>query len=186
MNKKAEDIIYISTYRSSIGNILLAEKNKQLVGLWLENQKYYLAGFDCAEKIEKDSEILIKTKQWLDRYFNKENPNINELDLNPYGSEFQASVWNILKKIPYGQTITYKEIAAEIAKEKGVKSMSAQAVGNAVGHNPISIIIPCHRVVGTNGSLTGYAGGLDKKIWLLKHENVNTEQFFAPSKGTAL
>lgn len=102
------------------------------------------------------------------------------------GSDFRKSVWNILLKIPYGQTVTYGYIADRIAEESGIKSMSAQAVGGAVGHNPVSIIIPCHRVVGAYGSLTGYAGGIDKKVKLLTLENVDISQFFIPKKGSSL
>ena len=104
----------------------------------------------------------------------------------PIGSEFRQQVWKILCKISYGEVRTYGDIAKIIAKNTGKKSMSAQAIGGAVGHNPISIIIPCHRVVGTNGSLTGYAGGIDKKIELLKLENVDITKFFRPKKGSAL
>ena len=122
----------------------------------------------------------------MDRYFNGEKPKINELEISPIGSEFRKSVWEILKSIPYGEVITYNDIAKELAKQKGIKKMSAQAVGGAVGHNPISIIIPCHRVVGTNGSLTGYAGGIKRKIYLLEHEKVNMNKLFVPKRGTAL
>ena len=178
-------MIYTSNYNSPIGKLLLASKGHQLIGLWIEGQKYY---FSCLkdEIKEEDTEILIKTKKWLDRYFKGENPSINELDLNPLGSDFRKSVWKILCEIPYGEVITYKDIADTIAKQKNLKKMSSQAIGGAVSHNPISIIIPCHRVVGSNGSLTGYAGGIDKKVYLLNHEKVNMEKLFIPKKGTAL
>lgn len=179
-------MIYTSTYKSPIGNLLIASKDNKLVGLWMENQKYYLSNFK-EEIVETENlEILVKTKKWLDRYFNGEKPKINELEISPVGSEFRKSVWEILKNIPYGEVITYNDIAKELAKQQGIKKMSAQAVGGAVGHNPISIIIPCHRVVGTNGSLTGYAGGIKKKIYLLEHEKVNMDKLFVPTKGTAL
>lgn len=179
-------MIYTSTYKSPIGNLLIASKDNKLVGLWMENQKYYLSNFK-EEIVEIENlEILVKTKKWLDRYFNGEKPKINELEISPIGSEFRKNVWEILKNIPYGEVITYNDIAKELAKQKGIKKMSAQAVGGAVGHNPISIIVPCHRVVGTNGSLTGYAGGIKKKIYLLKHEKVNMDKLFVPTKGTAL
>lgn len=165
-------MIYTSHYLSPLGDILLASKNNELIGLWFEGQKYYLANMK-EEMIEKnDEEILIKTKNWLDRYFQGEKPDVKELTLNSIGTDFRKDVWNILCEIPYGQTITYKEIAEKLAKERGLKSMSAQAVGGAVGHNPISIIIPCHRVIGKSGNLTGYAGGLDKKEYLLKLEKI--------------
>lgn len=165
--------MYISNYKSPIGNLLIASKDNKLIGLWIENQKYYLSNFKEEMKISNDIEILVKTKQWLDRYFNGEKPNINELEIELTGTEFRKSVWDILKNIPYGKVVTYNDIAKELAKQKGIKRMSAQAVGGAVGHNPISIIIPCHRVIGTNGSLIGYAGGIEKKEYLLKHEKVN-------------
>lgn len=166
-------MLYTTTYKSPIGNLLIASKDNKLVGLWIENQKYYLS--NIKEKLEVDNklEILVKTKQWLDEYFCGKNPNFSELNISPDGSEFRKSVWEILKEIPYGEVITYNSIAKKLAKQKGIKRMSAQAVGGAVAHNPISIIIPCHRVIGTNGSLTGYAGGIARKIYLLEHEKVN-------------
>ena len=153
-----------STYYSSpIGEILLVSKDNNLIGAWFEGQKHFLSTIN-EELMENEDEILFKAKSWLSRYFSGEKPNINELDLKPEGTDFRCDVWHILCEIPYGETVTYKEIADKIAQKRG-------AVGGAVGHNPISVIIPCHRVVGSNGSLTGYAGGLDKKIFLLKHEN---------------
>ena len=178
-------MIYTTHYKSPIGDILLASQNNKLIGLWIEGQKYYLSNLKDEIK-EEEKEILIKTKAWLDRYFKGEKPSINELDLDPLGSDFRKNVWKILCEIPYGEVITYKDIADTIAKQKNLKKMSSQAVGGAVSHNPISIIIPCHRVVGSNGSLTGYAGGIDKKVYLLKHEKVNMEKLFIPKKGTAL
>lgn len=175
-------MIYTSNYKSPIGNLLIASKENKLVGLWIENQKYYLSNFKDKIIETENLEILVKTKKWLDRYFKGEKPDISELEINPIGSEFRKSVWEILKNIPYGEVITYNDIAKELAKQKGIKKMSAQAVGGAVGHNPISIIIPCHRVVGSNGSLTGYAGGIKKKIYLLEHEKVNMYKLFVPTK----
>ena len=136
---------------------------------------------------EKDNALIFReTKRWLDRYFEGEKPSINELSIAPIGSDFRKAVWQILCEIPYATTITYGEIAEKLALRSGLVKMSAQAVGGAVGHNPISIIIPCHRVVGANGSLTGYAGGVDKKLELLKFEGVDTSRLFIPKKGTAL
>lgn len=168
-------MIYKSYYQSSIGKLLLVSKNNKLIGLWIEGQKYYLG--DLKEELQENNEeeILVKTKEWLDRYFKGEKPKISELELEPIGSEFRKNVWKLLCKIPYGQVTTYKNIAENMAKIINKKQMSAQAVGGAVGHNPISIIIPCHRVVGTDGSLTGYAGGIEKKIKLLELENANTK-----------
>lgn len=163
-------MIYTSTYTSPIGDILLASQNNELIGLWFKGQKYYMNYLKEEIEEKNDEETLMKAKKWLDRYFKGEKPSIKELSLNPDGSEFRKKVWQILCEIPYGQTLTYKEIALKLAKENGLNSMSAQAVGSAVGYNPISIIIPCHRVIGSNGKLTGYAGGLDKKEYLLKLE----------------
>lgn len=170
-------MINIAHYNSPIGNILLASKNKKLVGLWIENQKYYLSNFKEELKETENEEILNKTKKWLERYFNGDRPSINELELELTGSNFRKSVWRALAGIPYGEVITYKNIAKKIAEERGINQMSAQAVGGAIAHNPISIIIPCHRVIGSNGSLVGYAGGIEKKIYLLKHEKVNMKKF---------
>lgn len=171
-------MIYTSYYNSPVGKLLLASKNNKLIGVWIENQKYYLS--NLKEKMQKkdDEEILIKTKNWLDRYFENKNPHISELDIEPIGTEFSKMVWTILCTIPYGKVITYGEIAKKISKAMNKDKMSAQAVGNAVAHNPISIIIPCHRVIGANGNLTGYAGGLDIKMRLLKHEGVDISKLF--------
>ncbi len=130
--------------------------------------------------------ILTATKNWLDKYFAGQRPAISDLPLAPNGGAFRTAVWNILCEIPYGEVITYGDIAKKMAVKMNKASMSSQAVGGAVGHNPISIIIPCHRVVGSNGSLTGYSGGIGKKIKLLEHEGVDMSKFFTPTKGTAL
>lgn len=163
-------MINIMHYTSPLGDILLASRNEKLIGVWFEGQKYYLANIS-EDFIEKEDEILFKTINWLDSYFNGEKPSINGLDLAPEGTDFRCEVWDILCEIPYGETVTYKDIASKIAKNRGIEKMSAQAVGGAVGHNPISIIIPCHRVIGSDNTLVGYAGGLDKKTFLLRHEN---------------
>lgn len=166
--------MYFKTnYDSILGRLTLAaDEDENLVGLWIEGQKYFLSSFSD-EVVENNSlEIFNKTKLWLDRYFNGEKPKISELSLAPRGSDFRQEVWKILCEIPYGKVITYGDIANRIAAKKGVAKMSARAVGGAVGHNPISIIIPCHRVIGASGNLTGYAGGLDIKIQLLRHEKI--------------
>ena len=177
-------MIYVSRYKSQIGNILLASDEEGLTGLWFEGQKYF-ANTLPDERILQETEILREAKKWLDLYFTGEEPPFTP-PLHPAGSTFRQAVWQILLQIPYGQTITYGEIARKIAETKNTSRMSAQAVGGAVGHNEISIIIPCHRVVGTNGSLTGYAGGIDKKISLLELEHTDMSRFFVPKKGTAL
>lgn len=176
---------YSTTYSSPLGIITLACDGSSLVGLWIEGQKYH--GITLEDV--KDSNcmrILDEAKKWLDRYFEGEKPSISELSLAPAGSEFRQEVWNILCEIPYGQVITYGEIAKKMAEKMNKKRMSSQAVGGAVGHNPISIIIPCHRVVGSNGSLTGYAGGIHIKVKLLELEGTDMSRLFVPTKGTAL
>ena len=169
-------MIYTTHYLSPLGDLLLASRDNALIGLWIEGQKHYLGQLKDDLKDNDDLEIFHQTKDWLNRYFCGESPSPYELKLAPIGSDFRQRVWELLCEIPYGHTITYKDIAMMIAKERGIPKMSAQAVGGAVGHNPISIIIPCHRVVGSSGSLTGYAGGIDKKVKLLKHENVDMSQ----------
>lgn len=164
---------YISRYMSCLGGILLAADEIGLTGLWFEGQKYFADTLD-PQNTEKELPVLIQARQWLDIYFSGKEPEF-QVPLHVTGSKFQQKVWAILSAIPYGQTITYGAIARQIAATDGVKRVSAQAVGGAVGHNPVSIIIPCHRVVGSNGSLTGYAGGLEKKAALLKIEAGNGE-----------
>ncbi len=170
---------YINTYQSPVGKILLACDNKGLTGLWIDGAKYYSDGLSI-NYAEKTTPIFDCAKKWLDIYFSGEKPEFIP-PLNLIGSDFQISVWNILLKIPYGHTTTYSDIAKKIAKQNNLTRMSAQAVGGAVGHNKISIIIPCHRVVGKNGSLTGYAGGIDRKIKLLKIENTDMTNLYIPS-----
>ncbi len=155
---------FISHYQSPIGGILLAADETGLTGLWFDGAKYYADHLD-PEHEEKDTPILEQTKEWLTVYFSGREPQFYP-PVHMTGTPFQLSVWKILQKIPYGKTVTY----GEIAEQKGLSRMSAQAVGGAVGHNKISIIVPCHRVIGTNGSLTGYAGGIDKKVKLLTLE----------------
>ena len=177
-------MIYTCTYSSPLGDILLSADEIGLTGLWLEGQKYF-ANTLPDEHISQETPTLTEAKKWLEVYFSGKEPKFIP-PLHPTGSAFRQAVWQILLEIPYGQTITYGEIAKQMAKIKNTPYMSAQAVGGAVGHNEISIIIPCHRVVGTNGSLTGYAGGIDKKISLLKLENADMSHLFVPKKGTAL
>lgn len=171
---------YISHYQSPVGKILLAADDVGLTGLWFEGQKYFAQGLD-QEQQEAEAAMFIRTKQWLDIYFSGQKPDFT-VPLHFKGTAFQKAVWEILLSIPYGETMTYGEIAKVIAAKRELPRMSAQAVGGAVGHNPISIIIPCHRVVGTNGSLTGYAGGIDKKVKLLTLESVDVESFLIPGK----
>lgn len=165
-------MLYKTIYHSPIGALTLGADETHLVSLWLAGQKYFGAGYQEPFAERADHPVLQKTEQWLKDYFAGKRPAISDLPLRPQGSPFRQRVWQILREIPYGQVITYGDIARRLAQEQGQKSMSAQAVGSAVGHNPISIIIPCHRVVGANGSLKGYAGGLVAKRWLLRHEKI--------------
>lgn len=176
--KGCKAVQFISSYHSPLGKIVLAADEKGLTGLWFEGQKYFGIYLDnnCEEK---ELPVFARAKRWLDIYFSGKEPDF-KLPLHFIGTAFQNEVWQILCSIPYGKTTTYGEIARQIAKKRGIKRMSAQAVGGAVGRNEISIIVPCHRVVGTNGSLTGYAGGIDKKIELLKLENTDMSTLFAP------
>ncbi|MCL2203112.1 MAG: methylated-DNA--[protein]-cysteine S-methyltransferase [Defluviitaleaceae bacterium] len=157
---------YSATHPSPVGLITMASDGNSLVGLWLEGQKYFGLSVPGEREDRGDLPIFGAARQWLDRYFAGGRPDVSGLALAPSGSDFRKSVWQILCGIPHGEVMTY----GEIAKKIGCKS--AQAVGGAVGHNPISIIIPCHRVVGANGSLTGYAGGLDIKEKLLTLEGI--------------
>lgn len=173
---------YISHYRSPLGDILLAADQNCLTGLWFEGQKYFALHLD-KEREEKEIPVFEKTKEWLDIYFSGKEPDFT-VPLRFIGTDFQKEVWKILCSIPYGQTMTYGEIAGKLAEKRGKKSMSAQAVGGAVGHNRISILVPCHRVVGSDGSLTGYAGGIEKKVKLLTLEKADMKSYFLPKKGT--
>ena len=171
-------------YNSPLGGILRAVDDIGWTGLWFDDEKYVADNLPT-EHMEHETPILLQTKQWLDIYFAGKEPNFTP-PLHPVGSEFRQSVWKILLQIPYGQTTTYGEIARQLAEKRGLAKMSAQAVGGAVGHNEISIIIPCHRVVGKGGNLTGYAGGIDKKVKLLELEDIDMQKFFVPKKGNAL
>lgn len=151
-----------SEYDSPVGRLLLTAENGFLTGVWMDRPAPEGA------VPNENAEVLVKTRDWLDRYFRGEDPK-PDIPLAPKGTEFQKKVWAILLGIGRGQTRTYGDIARELAGQAGGR-MSAQAVGQAVGKNPISILIPCHRCVGAGGQLTGYAGGLDRKIWLLRHE----------------
>ena len=171
-------------YDSPLGGVLLAADESGLTGLWFEGQKYFADNLP-EERAERETETLALAKRWLDIYFAGKEPDFMP-PLHPVGSPFRRAVWELLLEIPYGQTTTYGELSRRLAAEMGIAHMSAQAVGGAVGHNGISIIIPCHRVVGTGGSLTGYAGGVDKKVKLLELERADMRGFFVPKKGTAL
>ena len=175
---------YIHYYDSPLGTITLASDGEKLSGLWFDGQKYY--GSTLSEENEqRELPVFEQTGQWLDLYFGGQEPDFTP-PLSMQTTPFRRAVWEIMLQIPYGHTMTYGAIAKEIAEQRGMERMSAHAVGGAVSHNPISLIIPCHRVVGTNGSLTGYAGGIDKKVRLLTLEKTDMSKFFIPKKGTAL
>ena len=163
---------YTWHYDSPLGGIMLASDGEALSGLWFEGQKYFADVLDI-EHEEKMLPVFEETCLWLDNYFSGKEPDFTP-KLTMRTTEFRKKVWRILLAIPYGKTMTYGEIAGRIAREEGLTQMSAQAVGGAVSHNPISLIIPCHRIVGTDGSLTGYAGGIDKKVNLLRMEGAIT------------
>jgi methylated-DNA-[protein]-cysteine S-methyltransferase len=171
---------YFTTYGSPVGEITLASDGEGLAGLWIENQKYHGGTLYKGAERKDGLAVFVAAKKWLDRYFRGEKPRPAELPLAPAGGEFRQTVWRILCEIPYGKVTTYGAVAEKTAKKLGRGGMSSQAVGGAVGHNPISIIIPCHRVVGAQGSLTGYAGGFETKIKLLEHEGVDMSRLFVP------
>lgn len=180
-------MFYFTSYPSPIGPLTLAcdGSGENLAGLWIQGQKYFLDTLPEKPLPAEDCPIFQKARRWLDSYFAGERPDIFALNLSPIGGEFRQAVWKLLRQIPYGQVMSYGEISRQIAAQRGLPHMSSQAVGGAVGHNPISIIIPCHRVVGVNGSLTGYAGGIDKKAWLLRHEGADLSKLYPPQKGSA-
>ena len=167
-------MLYTMYYPSPLGRMLLAADEEGLVGAWFEGQKYYGSVLED-DILQEKNDILRRAEQWLDLYFSGKEPDFMPA-IHLTGSDFRKQVWKLLLEIPYGQTRTYGDIAEQIAAENGRKSMSAQAVGGAVGHNPVSIIIPCHRVVGAKGSLTGYAGGLDRKAKLLEWEQTEHDR----------
>lgn len=177
-------MVYTYHYNSPLGGITIASEEEVLIGLWFDGQKYF-ADSITGEYTEKSLPIFDETAKWLDIYFSGKEPDFTP-PLMMKTTPFRKAVWEVMLTIPYGKTMTYGEIANKVAEKKGIAKMSAQAVGGAVGHNSISLIIPCHRVVGTNGSLTGYAGGIDKKVQLLKLEKADMSGFFVPRKGTAL
>ena len=158
----------IDYYSSPIGGMILASGGEKLTGLWFDGQKHFASSLK-GSPINKSLPVFEETIRWLDIYFNGGIPDFIP-PLSLLGTPFQKEVWEILLTIPYGKTMTYGEIAKMLADRRGLPRMSAQAVGGAIGRNPISIIVPCHRVLGSNGELTGYAGGIDKKAWLLELE----------------
>ncbi len=162
---------YTHHYHSPLGDITMASDGKALTGLWFDGQKYFADTLSDVYS-ERDLSIFDEADHWLDLYFSGINPGFIPA-LNMRTTKFRKAVWEVLLTIPYGETITYGQIAERIANQRNIYRMSAQAVGGAVAHNAISLIIPCHRVVGADGHLTGYAGGIDKKMQLLQMEGID-------------
>ena len=167
---------YQNTYHSPVGEMLLAADDEGLAGIWFRGARYFGRGLEPGGK-EGENSILKEAKRWLDCYFSGHDPEF-QLPIHWRGSPFQQTVWGLLQQIPYGATVTYGELSAHVAKQLGQTRMSAQAVGGAVARNPISILVPCHRVVGSDGGLTGYAGGLDRKRQLLAFEAAGRARLF--------
>ena len=172
---------YCTNWISPLGELTLASDGERLVGLWLRGQKYYAATLKSGAQLRDDLDVFRAAKDWLRSYFAGECPEPGALPLAPRGSAFRREVWRMLLEIPSGELTTYGALAHRLGP-----GMSAQAVGGAVGHNPISIIIPCHRVVGADGSLTGYAGGVENKLRLLRLEGADVSRLRVPTRGTAL
>lgn len=183
-NKKDSGVYVCCEYASPFGMITLAAGDDGLKGLWFEGQRYFAGTLDAPMEPGENAH-LAAARAWLDEYFAGGNPDISRLTLAPIGGEFRQVVWQLLREIPLGQVRTYGEIATEAAKRMGKEHGSARAVGGAVGHNPISIIVPCHRVVGAGGNLTGFGGGIARKIQLLEHEGVDCSVFYTPKYSTA-
>lgn len=177
-------MLYYKKVTSPLGDITLRSDGEALTGLWFADDKHYGAK-DIAGAALADLDVFMQAEAWLAEYFAGREPKVS-VPLKLQGSEFQMQVWRLLQDIPYGRLVTYGDIAKKIAAQKGVARMSAQAVGGAVGHNPLCIIVPCHRVVGANGSLTGYGGGMWRKVRLLELEKVDISKLTVPTKGTAL
>lgn len=173
---------YGTNYDSPLGNIIIASDESHIVGVWFENQKHIDKTMPADIIYGNNLPIFQRGIKWLNDYFSNKKPSIADIPLAPIGGEFRQIVWKILMEIPYGETMTYGDVAKETAKRMDKKSMSAQAVGGAIGHNPIAIIVPCHRVVGADRNLTGYAGGIEKKIMLLSHEGVDIGNYHIPHK----
>lgn len=166
------DMLFSHLYHSPLGDMTLVSDDQNILGLWFNDQKYFAANYDMKTIKDELNEPNKRASEWLTAYFDGERPSPQSLQLDPQVTEFRKRVLNVLQQIPYGQTMSYKEISDALQNNVAKKTNSSRAVGGAVGHNPISIIIPCHRVIGSDGSLTGYAGGVNRKIALLKLEGV--------------
>lgn len=178
------NVIYKKTYDSPLGIINMESDGEYLTGLWFDGSRDDKK--HNSQCVFNDLDIFDETVDWLNSYFKGNIPDFTPKYKLENITPFREEVFDIMNKIPYGEVITYNDIAREIADKRGIKKMSAQAVGGAVGWNPICIIIPCHRVVGSNGSLTGYSGGIENKIALLKLEGNDLSKFSIPKKGNAL
>lgn len=170
-----DDLQFTQEYLSPLGKLLLACDNEGLTGIWFEGQKYFDKGLSVKQKA-LEHEILAQTKAWLDLYFKGQEPSFTP-PLKLCGTFFEKLVWQELLNIPYGTVTTYGKLSLKVAKTLNKEHMAAQAVGHAVGLNPVSIIVPCHRVVGSRGNLTGYAAGLERKLKLLELEGLDTKLF---------
>lgn len=180
--KQSSSTYLCCPYDSPFGAITLAAGDDGLKGLWFDGQRYFAGTLDGSME-PGDNIHLAAARAWLDEYFDGDNPDISNLTLTPIGSEFRQVVWQLLREIPLGQVRTYGEIAFEAANRMSREHSSARAVGGAVGHNPISIIVPCHRVIGAGGNLTGFGGGIARKIQLLEHEGVDCSAFYIPKNA---
>ena len=161
---------YKSTYQSPLGQITIVSDEQTIKGLWFADQKHFGSQYDLQTMTVAETPVIMQVKNWLDAYFAGENPILDPTILAPEATPYRQQILNALMNVPYGQTTSYKELADKVASNTPGKRGSARAAGGAVGHNPISILIPCHRIVATNGALTGYAGGIDRKIALLALE----------------
>lgn len=177
-------MVYTTEYASPLGRMTLACGEEAIIGLWFNGQRYF-GNILQKQTVQKEHPLFADAKRWLDVYFSGHEPDFLP-PLRYDSTPFRKLVCEIMLTIPYGRTMTYGQITAEAAKWQGMERMSAQAVGGAVGHNPISLMIPCHRVVGTNGSLTGYGGGIARKVKLLELEHADMHGLFVPKKDTAL
>lgn len=179
-------VAYCAEYESElIGPLTLASDGESIVGCWFGNDRHFGYGVSGPLEPRDGLPVFDCARAWLDRYFAGEAPDPRVLPLSAGGTPFQLRVREAMLDIPYGETSTYGDIARRIAADTGTKT-SARAVGGAVGHNPLCLIVPCHRVVGANGNLTGFGGGIDMKIRLLEHEGTDISQFFRPRHGTAI
>lgn len=172
---------YTQTYSSPLGEVLLSADDMGLSGLWFVGQRYFARTLPSGA-VPRETPVLTETKRWLDCYFSGKRPDFLP-PLHLIGTDFQQAVWNLLLEIPYGQTVTYGALARALVQQLGKPAMSAQAVGAAVGRNPVSIIVPCHRVVGADGNLAGYAGGVERKLQLLQLEGTDLTRLYIPKES---